>query len=317
MFYILHMHHEHINHIDLNLLKALSALLETVSVSKAADAVNLSQPAMSRALNRLQHTLKDPLLVRSGRGMVLTPRGEALREPLRTALSGVSAVFQPAVFDPSKAQDRFRIIAPDYLTQMVLPGVVSQVLNLAPDIRIEIENLSAAGIEDMSEGRASLLFGVVEDGPELHNVRSQALLKDRQVCLMRRDHPLAKKYMTLDGFAAAPHALLSITGRGGGRIDDVLRNHGLSRNIALRITHFLTINSVIAPTDLIMTVPELLAQQVMTDQLTSRPLPKELRTPPFNMSQIWHERFSQDPAHQWLRRIIKAECQQLARPVSD
>lgn len=164
MLYILLMHDAHIKSIDLNLLKALDALLETESVSKAADRVNISQPAMSRALNRLQHALKDPLLVRSGRGMVLTPRGEALRAPVRDALARVSLVFKPAVFDPSIAQDRFRLIAPDYLAQLIMPPVLAQIFALAPGVRIEMENLSATGIAEMCEGTISLGFGVVEDG---------------------------------------------------------------------------------------------------------------------------------------------------------
>ena len=243
--------------------------------------------------------------------MVLTPRGEALRTPVRDALAQLSILFTPQVFDPSQAQDHFRIMAPDYLAQMIMPEVLAQVFNLAPGVRIDMENLSASGISEMCEGTISLGFGVVNDGPVLDNVASQALFEDRQVCLMRNGHPLLEPGMSLEGYAAASHALLSITGRGGGRIDDVLKEHGLSRTVALRVRHFMTISSVIAPTDLIITVPELLARQVMTDELKVLPLPEELQTPPFTVSQIWHERFTKDPAHQWLRRIIKSRCQKL------
>jgi DNA-binding transcriptional LysR family regulator len=311
MIYIIYMHIENIQNIDLNLLKALNALLETESVSKAAHLVHLSQPAMSRALGRLQHVLKDPLLVRSGRGMVLTPRAEALRAPVQNAVSGLSAVFKPQIFDPSQAQDRFRIMAPDYLAQMIMPAVLSQVFNLAPQIQIEMENLSEQGIAELCEGKVSLGFGVVDDGPVLDNVAAQALLEDRQVCLMRKGHALSKGRMTLERYAAASHALLSITGKGGGRIDNVLKERRLERVIALRIPHFLTISSVIAPTDLIITVPALLARQVMNDELALIELPKELQAPPFTVFQIWHERFTRDPAHQWLRRLVKASCQHL------
>jgi len=298
-----------ISTVDLNLLKALDALLETESVSKAADRVNLSQPAMSRALNRLQHVIKDPILVRAGRGMVLTPRGEALREPVRDALAKVSQVLRPQAFDPSNAEYHFRIMAPDYMAQLIMPAVLGQIFNAAPNIRIEIENLSATGIKDLCEGKLSLAFGVVDDGPQLENVAAQALLEDRQICLMRKGHPLARKRISLDGYAAASHALLSITGRGGSRIDEQLKAHGLKRTIALRISHFLTISAVLEPTDLIITVPARLAKQVMTDDLHCADLPKELQAPPFTVSQIWHERFTGDAAHQWLRRIIKSVSQ--------
>lgn len=305
------MHEVNVSNIDLNLLKALDALLDTQSVTKAAELSNLSQPAMSRALNRLQHVVKDPLLVRSGRGMVLTPRGESLRIPVRDALAQVSMVFKPQVFDPSKAQDRFRIMAPDYVAQMIMPTVLGQVFKLAPKIQIDMENLSATGISDLCEGEMSLGFGVVDDGPTLYNVAAQALFDDRQVCLMRKEHPLLDGGITLENYAASSHALLSITGRGGGRIDDVLKERGLTRKIALRLTQFMTISAVIAPTDLIITVPELLARKVMTDALHMAPLPKEIQTPSFTVSQIWHERYTQDPAHQWLRRLIKSACREL------
>ncbi|WP_299852209.1 LysR family transcriptional regulator [uncultured Roseovarius sp.] len=302
------MHKVNVSSIDLNLLKALDALLETESVTKAAELSNLSQPAMSRALNRLQHVVRDPLLVRSGRGMVLTPRGEALRNPVRDALAQVSIVFKPQVFDPSRAQERFRIMAPDYVAQMIMPNVLGQVFKLAPGIQIDMENLSATGISELCDGEMSLGFGVVDDGPTLYNVAAQALFDDRQVCLVRKGHPLLDNGITLENYAAASHALLSITGRGGGRIDDVLKELGLTRRIALRLTQFMTISAAIAPTDLIITVPELLARQVMTDALRMAPLPKELQTPSFTVSQIWHERYTQDPAHQWLRRLIKSAC---------
>lgn len=302
------MHQVNVMNVDLNLLKALDALLETESVSKAADLVNLSQPAMSRALNRLQHAMKDPLLVRSGRGMVLTPRGEALRVPVREALAQVSFVFTPQIFDPSKAQNHFRIMAPDYLAQMIVSPILGKLFGLAPGLQIDIEGLSATGIAELCEGKIALGFGVVNDGPTLENVASQALFEDRQICLMRKGHPLLNGSMTLKRYAAAPHALLSITGKGGGRIDEILKDHGLSRRIALRITHFTTINAVIAGTDLIITVPELLARHVMTDELQTMPLPRELTTPAFVVSQIWHERFTKDAAHVWLRRMIKTAC---------
>ncbi|MGB0683860.1 MAG: LysR family transcriptional regulator [Magnetovibrionaceae bacterium] len=292
--------------IDLNLLKALEALLETGSVSRAALRVNLSQPAMSRALGRLQHVLKDPILVRSGRGMVLTPRGEGLREPVRDAIDRLSLVFQPVVFDPATAKDRFRIMAPDYLAQMILPKVLARVFQLAPGIRIEMEHLSDRAIAELNAGDIDLGFGVIDQGPQLDNVRAQALIQDRSVCLMRKGHPLAEEAMTLEGFAAASHALLSVTGKGGGRIDALLKNNGLSRQIALRVTHFLTVSAVLSSTDLVMTVPELLAREVMTDHLVLVELPDELTMPPFTISQIWHERFTADPAHQWLRRIVKS-----------
>ena len=239
--------------------------------------------------------------------MVLTPRGESLRVPVEETLSRLSGLLKPQVFDPAQAVNRFRIVAPDYVAQSIMPAVLAQVFSLAPKVKIEIVNLSDAAIADLREGRVSLGFGVVDDGPLLDNVRHQALMEDRQVCLMRKDHPVLHTGLTLPRYAASPHALLSITGKGGGRIDDVLRQHGLSRNIVLRVAHFLTVGAVIAKSDLIITIPELLAREVLTEDLVLTELPEELRLPPFTLSQIWHERFTEDPVHQWLRRLIKSQ----------
>ena len=192
---------------------------------------------------------------------------------------------------------------------MIMPPVLAQIFTSAPNVEIDMENLSATAISELCEGKISLGFGVVNDGPILENVASQALFNDRQICLVRKGHPLLRSGMSLEHFAATPQALLSITGKGGGRIDDVLEAHGLKRKIAFRITHFMTISSVIAPTDMIITVPELLARHVMTDALETIALPTELQLPDFTVSQIWHERFTKDAAHQWLRRLVKSACQ--------
>ena len=299
------MHDGNVTNIDLNLLKPLQALLTTASVTKAADAINLSQPAMSRALDRLRYVLKDPLLVRSGRGMVLTPRAEELKEPVKDALAHVAQVLAPSVFDPGDATQEFRIMAPDYVAQLIMPELFARLSDIAPNVKLTLENLSDETLTDLQKGKIDLGFGVVDDGPMLENVASQALFEDRQVCLMRKGHPLVQSRFGIKEYAEASHALLSITGRGNGRIDDVLADHGLSRAITLRVSNFLTIGSFIESSDLIITVPAKLADQIMTPHLVTRPLPRKLQTPGFTVSQIWHERFTKDPAHQWLRRMVK------------
>jgi DNA-binding transcriptional LysR family regulator len=289
-------------------MKALNALLETGSVGQAAERVNLSQPAMSRALNRLQHALNDPLLVRSGRGMKLTPRAEELRIPVQAALAKLSAVFEPRIFDPALAEKKFRIMAPDFLSMILLPAVLSKVFAQAPRVQIDVESFSEKGINDLSNGEISLAFGVVEASPGLDNVASQVLFQDHLVCLMRKGHPLQKTGMTLQAYASYNHALFSIIGKGGSSIDEIMKAHGLSRNIVLRVSHFLTISAVMAPTDLLVTVPSRLVAHLSPDELVTMELPEELRTPPTSISQIWHHRFTQDPAHQWLRRMVKDSC---------
>jgi len=299
------MHEVNIKSLDLNLLVPLEALLNESSVTKAAQAVNLSQPAMSRALDRLRHVLKDPLLVRSGRGMVLTPRAENLRKPLQDALERVRGVLAPNEFNPATFDGKIRIVGPDYVTHLMMPHVLEQLYVQAPNIRVTIENMSATTLLELKEGVIDLGIGVVNDGPDFSTAYHQPLFEDRFVCLMRDMHPLSKKEMDVKSFASASHALLSITGRGKGEIDRRLTEIGLTRKISLRLPHFMAVHSVISRTDLITTIPFLLAKQIKGDGLKVAELPTGIEGPTFTVSQIWHERFHQDPARKWLRSIVK------------
>jgi len=306
MVYILTMHEVNIKNIDLNLLVALDALLREGNVTRAAAMVNLSQPAMSRALDRLRATLQDPLLVRSGRSMVLTPRAESLRAPLQEALDHIKAVMAPHSFDPAQSRERFRIVGADYVSRLVLPSLLEELFRQAPHIEVEVEHQSAGALEELRDGKIDLGIGVLGIGPRFDTAYAQALFEDRFVCMMRRAHPLANVDLTLKNFSESAHALLSVTGRGGGEIDRRLSDHGMSRRIALRLSHFNAIHSVIAKTDLITTIPLRLAQLVRGEDLVIRDLPSQLQGPGFTVSQIWHERFHADPARQWLRGVVKS-----------
>lgn len=300
------MHQVNISNLDLNLLVALEALLETSSVSRAAEHVNLSQPAMSRALDRLRHMLKDPLLVRSGRGMVLTPRAEALRTPLQDALVRVRGVLAPNEFVPAQASEHFRIIGVDYFSHVMMPPVLEQLYRQAPNIQVTIENISHSGIEALKAGEIDLGIGVIGDGPDLSSCYHQALFEDDFVCVMRQEHELVKEAFTLDAFCTAKHALLSLTGKGTGTLDKRLEELGKKRHIQLRLPHFLAIPSVISHTDLLITIPRKLAGVFKAETLHMCELPIEVRMPRFTISQIWHERFQHDPARKWLRSIMKS-----------
>ncbi|MDV7340698.1 LysR family transcriptional regulator [Terasakiella sp. A23] len=294
-----------IRNLDLNLLVQLEALLNEASVTKAAASINLSQPAMSRALDRLRHMLKDPLLVRSGRGMVLTPRAEALRSPLQNALERVRTVLAPNEFNPATSQAHFRIIGVDYFSHVMMPAVLERLYREAPNIQVSIENMSAGGIEALKAGEIDLGIGVIGDGPKLETSYHQKLFDDDFICVMRKGHVLANAPLDLNGYCAADHALLSVTGKGGGAIDGLLENIGRTRKISLRLPHFLAIPSVVSRTDLITTIPRKLAMLFQGQGVAMCELPGELENPGFTISQIWHERFHHDPARKWLRSIVK------------
>jgi len=161
-------------------------------------------------------------------------------------------------------------------------------------------------LQDLKEGKIDLGIGVLDNGPTYDKAFAQSLIDDFFVCLMRKGHPLSKKPLDLDRFAAANHAMLSVTGRGAGVIDRRLAKLGRKRRVALRLSHFLAIHSAIAQTDLITAIPYRLARQLKDENLMMCDLPKEIGTLNFTVSQIWHERFHHDPARKWLRSIIKS-----------
>lgn len=299
------MHETNIKSLDLNLLVALEALLKTQSVSRAAETVNLSQPAMSRALERLRHVLKDPVLVRAGRGMRLTPRGEALQGPVDEAMSRIRAIMGPQGFDPESCERVFDIVTADYISYLFLPRLLQSMIKQAPKVSLNVLSQAESSLAGISSGDLDLAIGVIGTGADFENNYSQSLFEDRVVCIMRKGHPLSRSPLTLSGFTSARHAFLSISGRGGGSVDEKLKALGLSRHIALRLPHFLAIHTMVAQTDLIATVPLRLALGLAHDSLDIVDLPEEVQIDRFTISQIWHERFHRDPAHVWLRGVIK------------
>jgi DNA-binding transcriptional LysR family regulator len=305
MIYIFNMHEGNINNLDLNLLIALEALLEEVSVSKAALRVNLSQPAMSRALDRLRHALKDPLLVRAGRGMTLTPRAESLIDPMRDTMARVRNLMAPNEFVPAEATDTFKIMSMDYVFEFMMPRVLEKLFQQAPNISVDFIPISPSAFDQVRAGEIDLVIGVLDDGPKLDNVYDDDLMMDRLVCIMRKNHPLAGETLTLERFSSASHGLLSLTGRGGGIIDRKLAPLGLKRHISLRIPHLSTAQAIISSTDVIMSVPERFAETLDDSTFITQELPKELGLKPFKISQIWHDRFHQDPARKWLRSMVR------------
>jgi len=191
------------------------------------------------------------------------------------------------------------------VSQLMLPYVLERVYAEAPNMGVEIENVSTASLNDLREGKIDLGVGLINDVPDFNAAYHQPLFDDRFVCLMRKGHPLANASLDVACFAGASHALLSITGRGKGEIDRRLADIGLSRDISLRLPHFLAIHSIISKTDLITTIPLRLANEFKSEKLIVMDLPKEIDGPAFTIAQIWHERFHQDPARMWLRNIVK------------
>lgn len=290
--------------LDLNLLLVLDALLAERNVTRAAQRLHLSQPAMSNALARLRRHFDDPLLVRTGNRMAATARGESLAQPLREALQRLqSALADSQPLDPARLARTFCLGASDHVDFVLLPRLLARLRQEAPEVRVSVRRFGGAPPSSLlANGELDLAIGYFDNTPErLHRTE---LFREAFVCLARRGHPLTKGGLTLKTFTQAAHLLISPQGGGfTSFMDDLLKARGLSRNVVLSVPHFLSAPYLVANSDLVVTMAERVARaaaQTLPVELFAPPL----RVQPFTVAELWHERAHHDPAHQWLRRLI-------------
>jgi DNA-binding transcriptional LysR family regulator len=292
---------------DFNLLLALDALLTEGSVTAAAERLNLSVPAMSRTLNRIREMVGDPLFVRAGRGLVPTPRAEALRAGVHEVVEHATELLRKTeAFDFKSLRRTFTIRADDGAISTLGPNLLRALQDLAPLVTIRFTAQGRQDIIALREGLIDLDIGVIEDlGPEI--VR-QTLLRDRFVAVFRKGHPLAKsRQLTPKEFVKHGHVTVSRRGLLNGPVDIELGKHGLSRRIQAVAPTFMEALAIARNTDLVATVADQLTQNARHD-MELRKLP--VVTAPVTISQAWHPRFNADPGHQAIRQLIH----QISRP---
>jgi DNA-binding transcriptional LysR family regulator len=232
--------------VDLNLLVAIDALLRELHVTRAADRIGLSQPAMINALARLRHTFKDELLVRTARGMQATPRALELMEPTRQVIRQIERVFESdAGFDPRQSGRTFTVRLSDLLQLLLLPSLLERIGPEAPAIAFDIVHLPPARTVEALE-KDEIDLAVSMELEHLRSIRAPVLFSDRMVCVMRRTHPLARKAMTLDSFLSCRHLKISMSPTDRRFVDDVVAREELRRDVALNVPHWLVVPHVLA-----------------------------------------------------------------------
>ncbi|SOX56581.1 LysR family transcriptional regulator [Mycobacterium ahvazicum] len=296
----------HIDQVDLNLLPPLVALLEEQHVSRAAERVRLSQPAMSRALQRLRRHFGDELLVRGPDGYSLTPRAERLRDQLSTAVTHLEQLFATETFDPATAAQSFRLAVSDYTVATFGPALVRTVLAESPNSAVSCEVLDERAFDKLDAGTIDLaVYGRV--APERYC--SQYLFSDRFVCIVAAEHPLADQAsVSLSTYLRWPHLTIDI---GQPWIDRALEPLGVTRRVAVSVPYFALAPSILPGTDLVLTLPERVARK-NADPAHTRILaaPRELIELEFYA--VWHPRFDQDPSHSWLRERVRTASEPTA-----
>jgi DNA-binding transcriptional LysR family regulator len=297
----------HLRNVDLNLLHALYALLEERHVSHAAKRSFLSQPAMSRALDRLRETFGDPLLVRTGRVYERTPRGERVLRELESIMGRLAAMVQGEEFYPARSQERFRVAMTDHGSTILLPALLERVRKAAPHARLEISAWRTQAYEDVVAGRIDLALSAEAVPPTLE---SEVIFNLDFVCLVGSTQPLRKRRFTLKQYLQLPHALVETLGGQQTMVDRPLAQLGVKRRVALRLPFFLPAIFAIAKTDLVLTVPRKLAK--ITAPIAGLRVvepPREIEAFPYFIA--WHSRLSTEPAHAWFRDQVRAAARSI------
>src|SRR5580693_1817662 len=297
--------------LDLNLLVTLDAVLLEANVSRAAMRIGLSQPAASHALQRLRDIFSDPLLVRTGARMELTPRAQALRGPLSQALDQVRGLFIPDDFDAASSERRFRLMMPDLAVELLVPPLMEKVTRLAPNVRLDIVPWRGPAIFNAEFARTIDL--VISIGNAFRGFHRQLLYTDRDALAVRRGHPAGTKLARREVFLAARHVAVVIRGQNADLIDDWLRTKGIERRIALVVPGYIEALHIVARTDLVAFVPGRLIAAL------AKALSLKAVTPPLDPGideqfMFYPTRAQFDPGSAWLRKLMLETGQGLDRP---
>lgn len=299
--------------VDLNLLAALDALLREGSVTGAARRLRIGQPACSHALGRLRELFADPLLVRTGRAMVPTPRAEALREPLARLLSEVERLLreEPA-FDPRATSRAFAVVCADVLATL-LPRMTARLHAAAPGARLEVHDRGLEDARSLETGRADL---VLAPGPaEGAGLVTRGLGSVRFGVVVRRGHPALGSggKLRARAWVEHPHVQVRTGSRSRSVVSEALQREGLDRRIGLVVPTFLAALVAVAETDLFFAAPRELVQPLLP-RLGLVVVAPPIAVPPVPIVALWHERYQADPAHRFFRTLVMEELEAQLRP---
>jgi DNA-binding transcriptional LysR family regulator len=305
--------------IDLNLLLVFAQLFRERRVRRAAESLDMSQPGVSNALNRLRVLLGDELFVRTPHGMEPTSYAMRLAGPVTEALEQIHVALDAKTsFNPSTSMRRFTIAMTDIGEIDFLPKLIEAIEHTAPRVTVStVRNTAVHLKEDLENGQVDLAVGLL---PDLQtNFFKRQLTVSEYVCLFRRGHQLDKPSITLEEFMSADHLVVVSAGTGHGAADEEFERRGITRNVKLRIPHFATVGYLLHETNLIATVPQRLVSRCAGPfDLASIRVPLRLPAIPINL--FWSARFHRDPANQWLRTLmvdtfnIEEEARRALRP---
>ncbi|MDR6858770.1 LysR family transcriptional regulator [Variovorax guangxiensis] len=296
---------------DLTMIATLKALLDTGNVSRAADALGVTQPSVSQSLKRMRQYFGDELFVRSGNAMNPTPRAIELGPLVDRVMRDVNLISQPgSEFDPMAANREFIICMTDIGEYMIVPNLASVFASEAPGCSIRTRRIPQARLREALElGEADLAVGTLAGANR--SLRQQRLGEYVVTCMVSTQGRWAKSALTGDDYAAARHVVVQRLSDSVDPITERLRAKGIHRSVALFVDNHFVAARAVAETDLICTVPNV----VMGEQLVST-FPVKLVPLPFEFGHfvsrlLWHDRYHTDPSHVWLRNTVERSARKM------
>ncbi|CAN7389717.1 LysR family transcriptional regulator [Massilia sp. LjRoot122] len=289
--------------IDLNLLSVFQEVYRERQISSAAKRLGLSQSAVSNALARLRRAFGDELFVRTAAGMQPTPLATQMAEPIGVAMAQVAlALNQRSRFDPASSQRRFVLAMTDVGEIYFMPALIERCRLLAPQVDISSVRAGTLALkEEMEGGRVDLAVGPFEDISEA--LYQRQLFRQPYVTMFRKGHPLGKGEVMLARFVKAEHMLVDASESPYDRINALLARAGIGPAVRFRVPHFTAVPYMVASSDLVVTVPQKLAERAAGPFGLEWIVPP-LALPPLQTNVFWHRRYNQDPGNQWLRGLL-------------
>ncbi len=288
--------------IDLNLLTVFEAIMDTGQLSKAGAQVGLSQPAMSAALQRLRITLKDPLFVRCGGGMVPTPRATEWYAELAPALGQIRKSLSPQQIEPSQSDRGFSLLGGDYFETVHLAALLERLETEAPMVSVTVLPILADGLPaDFKQGQND--FAIYYQPPAGAGVESQPVGTESLAVICRRDHPRIKGEINVAQFGAERHVLVSTHNQRSALLNGVLGRQGVERQMLARVSDFSSAAMVVENTEALCTVPAAMGA-FLESRFAVKSLVFPLPVPPIDKLLIWPRVLAEDPLHRWFKEIL-------------
>ena len=296
--------------LDLNLLRVFDAVMTEQNLTRAASRLAMTQPAVSNAVKRLRDALGDELLIRTAHGVKPTAKADSLWPAVRRALTDLEEAVAPRNFELTSAHVTFRMAMADATAGLLMPSLVRVIENQAPGIDVRMVPLTTREPRPMLlradiDLAVGFFPGVVAQlqGATETPIRHERLFAGEYVCVMRKEHALSTKTLTLDNYCSANHLLVSFSGRARGLVDDALLTLNRERRILLTVNQFFTAGKVVAASDLLMVLPRHLIEATgMTNALVAKELPFPM--PEVQVDMLWHERDERSPSRHWLRKQL-------------